>query len=522
MDALAPGTAFGGGRTSVFRRPEGVAEGIRWLFVWLAVLSVVLTLPGVLVSARGELLALGLAAALALAASWIFGYRTGRAPLWLDVVDSVAMVGIALASPKAAAVVVVIFGALWFRTVYGSAWRSLIRVCLYAAALGSLFVLWPLVRGQSVGTDPTLYLGLLPTLFLTVVIARQLGNTLIARDQSIRRDRILAATGSQLIGETDSEAIMALAWTAAAEFCSATPGLRLIKVISEDSVLRVSGAAGSFRSVPDVLAAEVLFTRPGSAFARVLDPAPLNAAVGTPMMWECLGFEGRADGGWLLVGARNKVPAEAILSVRGLMSQISLAIRTSDAHRDLATQARTDSLTRLENRASFLVALSASLGAAGGDGAAADGGARPAGVHVLFLDLDDFKDVNDGLGHRAGDQLLIGVAARMLRCSRPTDLCARLGGDEFAVLLRDATAAAAFEIAQRMVDSIAEPFFLSGRAVQVGVSIGIATASPGADVEELVHEADVAMYAAKAKGKRRVEVFASGLLNADRNLAASL
>ncbi|MBC7442298.1 MAG: GGDEF domain-containing protein [Ramlibacter sp.] len=229
-------------------------------------------------------------------------------------------------------------------------------------------------------------------------------------------------------------------------------------------------------------------------------------------MWECLAFEGRDHRGWLLVGAPKRMPAEVLLSVRGLVAQVALAIRTSDAHRDLTTLARTDSLTLLDNRSSFLTGLAETL---------AEAGSRE--TQVLFLDLDDFKDVNDALGHGAGDALLVDVAARLLRCSRPTDLCARLGGDEFAVLLRNTTPEAAASVAQRMVEAINAPFLLGGaggRSVQVGASIGVATAAPGVDVEGLVHRADVAMYAAKARGKNRVEFFTPGLLHTDRDLTA--
>lgn len=98
---------------------------------------------------------------------------------------------------------------------------------------------------------------------------------------------------------------------------------------------------------------------------------------------------------------------------------------------------------------------------------------------------------------------------------RPEDVCARLGGDEFAVLLHATTEATAIEIAQRLVTSIADPMQLGGRTARVGASIGITAATPGVDIEDLVHQADVAMYAAKANGKGQVLVFNSGLLQTD-------
>ena len=131
-----------------------------------------------------------------------------------------------------------------------------------------------------------------------------------------------------------------------------------------------------------------------------------------------------------------------------------------------------------------------------------------------MLDLDDFKIVNDGLGHSAGDELLRHVARRLRSAVREQDLCAQLGGDEFAVLLtgpeQDALA-----IAQRLVDLVAAPVSLRGQVTHVGVSVGVAHPAPGATADELAQHADVAMYAAKAKGKNRVQVFNPTLLQED-------
>jgi len=505
MNTATDGPAVRTG-SGIFTRPAGISDSTRWLFLWLAVVSVILALPGMLLTARGGLLALGLFAATALVGSLSTGFLRRRTLLAADLIDALALMAFALASPKGSSVVMVMFGALWFRSLYGSGARALLRVSVYSAVLGSLFVVWPLVREEPIGTGAGAVLGLLPTMFFTVLIARQLGKSLIARDQSMGRDRVLAATGSQLLGATNTSAILALAWTAAAEFCAATPGLRLVLLVPDGRTLRVEGTTGNFQNVPGRLTGEVLYSRPGTSVARILDPAPLNAAVGAPLMWECLNFEGQEERSWLLVGAPGKVPTDAILSVRGLIGQVALAVRNSQAHEALSAQARTDSLTGLHNRASLLAELSESLLV----------GTEGAGLQVLFLDLDDFKDVNDELGHRAGDVVLIELAARLRECVRPTDICARLGGDEFAVLLHGAGLAEATRIAQRIVDAVAEPFLVGADSMRVGASIGIATPVAGVTIDELVHQADVAMYAAKAKGKGRVEAFAPGLLGADR------
>ena len=130
-------------------------------------------------------------------------------------------------------------------------------------------------------------------------------------------------------------------------------------------------------------------------------------------------------------------------------------------------------------------------------------------IGVLLIDLDDFKNVNDSLGHGAGDQLLVTVSRRLLGATRGCDTVARLGGDEFAVLLEGMLSDAdAVLVAERIVQAMRAPVLLDGKEVVVGTSIGIATAHEGEGVEELLRNADVALYRAKARGKHRYEVFA--------------
>jgi diguanylate cyclase (GGDEF)-like protein len=117
---------------------------------------------------------------------------------------------------------------------------------------------------------------------------------------------------------------------------------------------------------------------------------------------------------------------------------------------------------------------------------------------VLFVDLDDFKDVNDNEGHAAGDQLLRVVARRLSETIRPGDLVARLGGDEFALLLQGVPdSAAAMATAERVVTALAEPVQMGNSPVHVGASVGLAMRQDDSTFDRLLREADVAMYAAK-------------------------
>jgi diguanylate cyclase (GGDEF)-like protein len=127
---------------------------------------------------------------------------------------------------------------------------------------------------------------------------------------------------------------------------------------------------------------------------------------------------------------------------------------------------------------------------------------------VVFLDLDDFKGINDSLGHAAGDRLLKDVARRLLSCVRPQDTVARLGGDEFAILLEGADEGRARKVADRVLAAMAPAFDLGGEQVTARASVGLAAAAgEELDASDLLSRADAAMYVAKSRGKGHYQVF---------------
>jgi diguanylate cyclase (GGDEF)-like protein/PAS domain S-box-containing protein len=129
-------------------------------------------------------------------------------------------------------------------------------------------------------------------------------------------------------------------------------------------------------------------------------------------------------------------------------------------------------------------------------------------VAVMFLDLDNFKIVNDTLGHDAGDRLLQAVAQRLVKATRPSDTVARLGGDEFAILLEGIGSDTDIErVARPISAAFSRPLLLDGRETDTSASIGVACSRPGDDAEQLLRNADIAMYNAKAAGKARLVVF---------------
>lgn len=206
------------------------------------------------------------------------------------------------------------------------------------------------------------------------------------------------------------------------------------------------------------------------------------------------------DGGWLNVESTvNRHHGGLIFNSRDVTERVRLQAQ-------LQHNAEHDPLTDLPNRALFTRRVQQALS-----------GRRSSdrGTAVLFIDLDGFKAVNDTIGHQAGDELLVQAARRLQESVRQSDTAARLGGDEFAALIvgdgtRDRTAREhqILELADRLRITLSQPYAIDGNDVRVAASIGVGFAEPGLGAGELLRNADLAMYRAKATGKGRVELYA--------------
>jgi diguanylate cyclase (GGDEF)-like protein/PAS domain S-box-containing protein len=182
-------------------------------------------------------------------------------------------------------------------------------------------------------------------------------------------------------------------------------------------------------------------------------------------------------------------------TVAGLVLTLRDVTEQRKLEEELKHQAFHDALTGLPNRLLFQDRISQQVAAARRDGMTAG---------VLFVDVDDFKVVNDTMGHSVGDELLVATAERLSGLIRGADTAARLGGDEFALLIGNVADPSAIEAAaDRLVRVFSEPFALASGAVLATVTVGVATTQDSADTDELLRHADLALYAAKAGGKRQ-------------------
>ncbi|GAB2875553.1 EAL domain-containing protein [Streptomyces deserti] len=210
------------------------------------------------------------------------------------------------------------------------------------------------------------------------------------------------------------------------------------------------------------------------------------------------------DGGWLNVESTiNRHHGGLIFNSRDVTERVRLQAQ-------LQHNAEHDPLTDLPNRALFTKRVQQALSGR----RASDRGLALRNTAVLFIDLDGFKAVNDTIGHQAGDELLVQAARRLQDAVRQGDTASRLGGDEFAALIvgdntrdRAARERDILELADRLRVTLSQPYVIDGNDVRVNASIGVAFAEPGLGTGELLRNADLAMYRAKAGGKGRVELY---------------
>ncbi|MGW2049191.1 putative bifunctional diguanylate cyclase/phosphodiesterase [Streptomyces sp. NPDC001858] len=289
-------------------------------------------------------------------------------------------------------------------------------------------------------------------------------------------------------------------------------------VQGSSDVIMIAAPSGILRYVSP--AAAGVYGRPaeelvGSELANLIHPEDLGCVVhevrrflaASPQDEPTTRIECRfrsGDGGWLNVESTvNRHHGGLIFNSRDVTERVRLQAQ-------LQHNAEHDPLTDLPNRALFTRRVQQALSGR----RSSDRGPALRNTAVLFIDLDGFKAVNDTIGHAAGDELLVQAARRLHEAVRKGDTASRLGGDEFAALIvgdgtrdRAARERHILELADRLRLTLSQPYLIDGNEVRVAASIGVAFAEPGLGAGELLRNADLAMYRAKAGGKGRVELY---------------
>ncbi len=303
-------------------------------------------------------------------------------------------------------------------------------------------------------------------------LVAELGEMRTALAHSERRFRALVQNASDVIAVVDEDGAFAYASPSASWVLGYRPAdllrLELAALIHAEDVAR--------------------FRHAFAAAARVELPAPTEVEVRLRRR------DGEMLSAVLTVANLLRVPGVEgiVVTIRDVTEQVAFEA-------ELRRMASHDALTGLANRNLFGDRVTHALERCA---------RQRTQVGVVFIDLDDFKTVNDSLGHLAGDEMLRLVADRLRASLRSADTAARLGGDEFAVLLEDLDdSAGAIVIVERIRWALLEPITLEGREMRIGATMGVAVGGEGHTAEELLRNADTAMFDAKAAGKNRYEVF---------------
>jgi diguanylate cyclase (GGDEF)-like protein len=509
--------------------PNSLLARIRWLFLLCSIFNLIALLPLVVFRSPSPvpIRIAGVFGIAVITIYWIRSYRCARFLSGGYLLETVALLVVcgSLETPDQA--LGAIYCGLYFRGLYGS-WRSVApTIIVFGASYFGSQLANPAVR-----TAPSEAIQQAIGFFISASVMALVSSFGGSHERAAIRERALARAGAGLVAATSRDVVAQATMLAVRELLSETPVSRVSVTAgypgSDEQVVlasegqhaeKVHGLTVHMNRVPTKYRVAQATRQVVMDTAALTD---LEAALGVPLHPGMATLTplntATASIGLLVVESPRQLPAECSDGLETLGAEVALALEnvrlTEDLLHDiaqrtaleqeLAHRAFHDPLTELPNRALLVERLQHALART------ARGLARPA---VAFVDLDDFKLINDSLGHKLGDELLATISQRLRAAIRPGDTAARLGGDEFVILLEDIVdAQSAIAVVERLLTRLQAPLMLDGHEVYVGASVGLAFApAEGALPDDLLRQADVAMYAAKRNGKRRFVVFDASL-----------
>jgi diguanylate cyclase (GGDEF)-like protein len=487
------------------------------------------------------------AALVATAVVWYRGFLRDGYSGMDGVIDAATIFLVALNLTAAVGAADLVLARALLRSMSGSVTRKLLETAVGFGALAAGMVLSDLPTSRVV---PRLAF-LAPLLFALTLLFHVFVTKLAHYNRALERERVLTRVNNQLNSRLDATRICEITLEATTELVSSFAGGAValgpadrLEVLATDDASKPVGTLLTYdghkvgpalpgrASMPGAPSlADPSAAQPSHPAAAQAEPPPVPTLEATSGSYDARPYDVGPDGapeahepegrgamelimpitlrerfhGVLMLRSSSPVGPNLRGTLESLCNSAGLALATAELTADLTNLAFYDPLTRLSNRALLSDQTDKAVARAARSGTA---------VAMLVLDLNDFKRINDELGHRAGDEALVIVAARLLDQVREGDVVARIGGDEFAVLLTDLRDAEdATTVARRIVGALSWPLQVGEQPMPVGASVGVAVWSVDDDqdgddgdnrappkLDPLLHDADIAMYMAKSKG----------------------
>jgi diguanylate cyclase (GGDEF)-like protein len=411
---------------------------------------------------------------------------------------------------------VLVYQGLFFRPVYADR-EATTLFASYAGAFLVAFAGFVMTSGGQTVMPTSELLTHLAACCVFSVVKFVLSHSAAVYQRAMIREQILAKAATGLVAAATPTEVHTAALTAVRGVLAATGLTRTSLTLIDGDAFEIVAAVGQDSEV--VLGKRSLLSAMPERFRmdREMRVFSVDASVAGELE-PLLGFRPHCGTatltplrvrddfvGLLVTETPQPLAPEYSAGLTSLCSEVALAIQSARLTANLQRQAHQDPLTQLANRAAFVDCLDRKLEEATRLGTP---------LCVLYIDLDNFKVVNDSLGHRAGDALLVEVARRLRCCAHEGDMVARLGGDEFTMLLADVgVSGEPALVARRIREALRQPVMIGQRPVAVTASIGIAVraAAEPQSASELLQAADVALYAAKGRGKAQAVVFEPGM-----------